>query len=291
MDINRMRYFISLAKTGSVTKAAEIHRISPPAFSKAIKVFEEEVGHPLTLPHGRGILLTDKAKKLVTKLEEIIQQIDALKESTQNNTETDILSIATFEVFSTYFLRFLDEPGLSALKLRLHEALPGEIERLVADRIVDFGITYIPVPYPDIEYLKIVDTEMGVFVKKGAFKGIEQPHIPFVTPIFPIRATPTKARGLDGWPENAYKRRILHEVTLLTSAIELCRQGRVAGYFPLFIAREFNMRSPKDSQLERKPSPYGNRKCTVPVYIVKRNSDIEHQRMKQLARAIRTICK
>ncbi len=101
-----MRYFLSLARTGSITKSAELHSISAPAFSKAIRVFQEEIGHELTLPSGRGLVLTDYAKSLVPAIESIIQQMDMLKQ----NADTHLgergkhLRIATFEVFSTHFM-------------------------------------------------------------------------------------------------------------------------------------------------------------------------------------------
>ena len=59
-----------------------------------------------------------------------------------------------------------------------------------------------------------------------------------MVPALPITGSPTLVRGLDGWPEDAYERHVKYEVTLMESALELCRQGRVAGYFPRFIVEE-----------------------------------------------------
>lgn len=291
MDIDKLRYFCTICDLGSLTKASELLGLTQPALSKALKSLEAEYGKKLVVPSGRGLAITDSGKLLAKKARPLLEDFAKLNNFEDSEVDLDVLSIATFEVFSTYFLRFLDELNLDSLKLRLHEALPGELERHVADGEVDCGITYMPVPHTEVDYLKIAEIEMGVFVKKGAFKGLEQPDIPFVVPIMPIKGIPTKARGLDGWPESAYKRNILHEVTLMASALELCRQGRVAGYFPVFIAREYNLRALPDCQLERKTSPYGNKKCMAPVYIIKRKSDLENQRIKQLSRAIRMICK
>lgn len=291
MDIDKLRYFCTICDLSSLTKASELLGLTQPALSKALKSLEQEYGKKLVIPSGRGIAITDFGQSLAKKARPLLEEFAKLKDLDPTGPDLHTLSIATFEVFSTYFLRFLELNNLDNLKLRLHEALPGELEKYVADREVDCGITYLPVPHADLDYLKILDIEMGVYVKKGAFKNFEQPDIPFVTPIMPIKGTPTKARGLDGWPETAYKRNILHEVTLLESALELCRQGRVAGYFPVFIAKEYNLRALPEDHLERKQSPYGNKKCVAPVYIVKRKSDLENQNIKRLSRAIRTICK
>src|SRR5262249_27548073 len=100
----------------------------------------------------------------------------------------------------------------------------------------------------------------------------------------------TRVRGLDGWPEDAYQRKVLHRVTLMESALELCRQGRVAGYFPAFIVREHNKRVHPELRLERRKSPYEGRICRNDVYIVKRKSSEESPRIKRLAKALRTVC-
>jgi DNA-binding transcriptional LysR family regulator len=291
MDITKLGYFCAICELGSLTKASGILGISQPALSKTLRAIEAECGQKLVIRSGRGLAITDFGQKLSRKARPLLDEFAKLKNLDFLETDLDVFSIATFEVFSTYFLGFLDHLKADSLKLRLHEVLPGELERCVVDREVDCGITYLPIPHPDVDYLKITEIEMGVFVRKGAFKNTEQPKIPFVVPIMPLRGAPTKVRGLDGWPESAYRRTILHEVTLLESALELCRQGRVAGFFPTFIAREHNLRALPEFHLERKASPYGSRKCTAPVYIVKRKSDLESKRIRQLSRAIRAICK
>ena len=174
--------------------------------------------------------------------------------------------------------------------LELHELLPGEVEKYISLGELDFGITYLPVPCPDLDFLKITSIEMGVFTKAGAFENVPQTELPFVIPVTPMHATPTRVRGLDGWPDDAYPRKVLHRVTLLESALELCRQGRVAGYFPTFIVREHNQRVRDDLRLERRKSPYTGRICRSDVYLVKRKSYEETTVAKQLAKAIRLIC-
>jgi DNA-binding transcriptional LysR family regulator len=184
----------------------------------------------------------------------------------------------------------MDELKWENHSLELHELLPGEVERHVALSQIDIGITYMPIPDPQLDFLKITSIEMGVYTKKGAFAGVAQPDLPFVIPTMPLLGVPTKVRGLDGWPEDAYQRKILHRVTLLESALELCRQGRVAGYFPVFIAEEHNKRVKEEFKLERRRSPYHNRICKADVYIVKRKSYEETQMVKQLGKALRLIC-
>lgn len=173
----------------------------------------------------------------------------------------------------------------------LHETLPGELERAVEQNLVDLGISYLPIPYQNIEHIKVTSIEMGVFKRKGSFSNLAQQELPFVVPAHPLFGSPSRMRGLDGWPESAYHRKVKFEVTLLESALELCRQGRCVGYFPCFIVEEQNRKHKTEFQLERHPSPYLGRKCFSDVYLVKRKDQDEDQTLKAIAKMIRIACR
>jgi DNA-binding transcriptional LysR family regulator len=291
MNLRRLEYFLVMAQTGNLRQASELLNVSPPALSKAMKVLEEELEAQLWQADGRRVILTDSGKMLLRRAPALLEDLRKLKFSLSNPGDgPKPIRIGTFEVFSTYFLSFMDRLKWDNHALELHELLPGEVERYVAQGDVDIGITYMPVAHPELDFMKITSIEMGVYTRKNAFKGIPQNELPFVIPIMPLQSAPTKVRGLDGWPDDAYQRKVLHKVTLLESALELVRQGRVAGYFPTFIANEHNTRVCDDKKLERRRSPYSGRVCTADVFIVKRKSFEETEVVKQLAKALRLIC-
>jgi DNA-binding transcriptional LysR family regulator len=290
MNLRRLEYFSVLAQMGNVRKASEILHVSPPALSKAMKVLEDELETRLWIRDGRRIILTDAGKSLFKRSQQLMDELKNIKESLAGSSQLKPVRIGTFEVFSTYFLTFMNDIKWESHSLELHELLPGEVEKYCVQGDIDMGITYMPVPDPQLDFLKVTTIEMGVFTKKGAFKGVPQPELPFVIPIMPLQGVPTRVRGLDGWPEDAYRRQVTHRVTLMESALELCRQGRAAGYFPAFIAHEHNKRVRDEYQLERRKSPYSGRRCFADVFIVKRKSSEEDAVVKQLARALRGIC-
>lgn len=292
MDTNRLKYFCAVAESGSVRGAAELLHVSPPALSKAIHILEEELGIKLFVRSGRSILLTDAGFRLAEKSRAILKEIDNLKISAdEERSAVQELKIATFEVFSTYFLKALDLTGWGENPLTIHDVLPGELERALVERHVDVGITYMPVPVPELDFLKITSIEMGVYTAKGVFPNIPQPELPFVVPVSPIYGAPSRVRGLDGWPEDAYPRNVRYQVTLLESALELCRGGKAAGYFPSFVVNAHNKQVKEAYQLTRRTSPYCGRTCKTDVFLVKRKTDHESKTMKQLAKAIRLMCK
>lgn len=292
METSKLEAFIAFAQTENVRKAAELIHVSPGALSKTLHSLGDELGIPLLAPVGRQVVLTQEAQLFLPHAKRIVDEWKAIKNTIEGNKialKESPLRLATFEVFSTYFLS-----GLKSINwtrgLKLHEAVPGEIERHILSGEADLGITYLPVPHPRLDFLKIVTVEMGVFVCKNAFKNIDQPHIPFVVPIAPLTGTPTKAKGLDGWPESNYERDVLYEVTLLESGLELCRQGRCAGYFPVFIVDEHNRRVRPEFELVRKMHPTVKHKCYSEVYLVKPKSMPENDLVKKVAKMIRNVC-
>ena len=288
MDTNRLKYFSAVAETGSVRRAADILRVSPPSLSKAIHHLEEELGLKLFIRAGRNIRLTDSGQRFATKTKEVLRGLDELRLSAEEEkTPVQEVRIATFEVFSTYFLEALSGPEWEDVPFTVHDVVPGELERALVERHVDVGITYMPVPHPDLDFLKVASVEMGVFSARGAFPNVEQPDLPFVVPVNPLYGSPSRVRGSDGWPDDAFPRNVRYKVTLLESALQLCRQGKAAGYFPSFVVDAHNAHVVEKYRLERRASPYKGRVCRTDVFLVKRKSDVENRVMKLLGKAIR----
>ena len=59
MELRILRYFLTVAKEQSFTKAAEQLHITQPTLSRQIAALEEELGTVLFVRKGRSITLTD----------------------------------------------------------------------------------------------------------------------------------------------------------------------------------------------------------------------------------------
>ncbi len=287
-----MRYFLSLARTSSVTKAAELHGISPAAFSKAMRVFQEEIGYDLTLPSGRGLVLTDRAKLLIPSIEEVIRQVDAIKSNSSKNPETSThLRIATFEVFSTYFMTKVLKDYFPNYRCELQEAIPGKMEEMVATGKVDLALTYLPIPHAELDHLKVQEIEMGIFGKDLLLEKYDYLNVPFVVPIGPVEGSPNKVRGLDGWPDDAFPRNALFQVSMLETAMGICREGLAVAYLPKFIVSIHNEIVKPSRQMKELSLPKNFPKTKSFVYLIKRKSDLEGTSSKRLVQAIKKYCK
>ena len=222
METDRLRQFCTIFETGNLRKAAELLHITHGALSKSMKKLESDLGYKLFLPEGRGLVVTDQAKKLYRKALDTLKSVEALY--SVSHTDTEALKIGSFEVFTTYFLHQL-KSWLPEIELKLYELTPGKMEESVGKGLIDFGITYVPIPYEGVEFVEVGKLKMGVYKKTESFINQELGELPFVVPNFPLEGSPSGVKGLDSWPESAPDRKIKYRVDLMESALALCREA------------------------------------------------------------------
>ncbi len=76
MEIRVLRYFLTVAKKESITKASEVLHITQPTLSRQLAQMEEEIGVKLFDRGTRKIKLTNEGILLCRRAEEILQLVD-----------------------------------------------------------------------------------------------------------------------------------------------------------------------------------------------------------------------
>ena len=72
MELRILRYFLTVAKEQSFTKAAEQLHITQPTLSRQLAAFEEELDIVLFVRKGKSIILTDEGILLKRRALEIL---------------------------------------------------------------------------------------------------------------------------------------------------------------------------------------------------------------------------
>ena len=90
MDIRVLRYFLAVAREGSMTGAANFMHVSQPTLSKQLKDLEEELGKKLFTRYSHSVSLTDEGMLLRKRAEDIIDMFD--KTVDEFNTLGDIIA-------------------------------------------------------------------------------------------------------------------------------------------------------------------------------------------------------
>jgi len=76
MNLNQLRYFVTVAETESFTKAAVAHYISQTAITQQIRSLEEGVGAKLVNRDSRPISLTPAGRVFLKEAREILERMD-----------------------------------------------------------------------------------------------------------------------------------------------------------------------------------------------------------------------
>ena len=76
MNLNQLRYFVSVAENGSFTKAAMQHFISQTAITQQIHALEENIGAKLLDRNSRPVSLTPAGKVFLKEAREILGKMD-----------------------------------------------------------------------------------------------------------------------------------------------------------------------------------------------------------------------
>jgi LysR family nitrogen assimilation transcriptional regulator len=79
MDVQALRYYVTVAETGSFSKAATKLRVAQPTLSRQVRKIESELNATLFYRHGRGTALTDTGQELFDASRNVLRQLDDVK--------------------------------------------------------------------------------------------------------------------------------------------------------------------------------------------------------------------
>jgi DNA-binding transcriptional LysR family regulator len=80
MDLRKLRQFLVIAESPSLSRAAERLHIAQPALTQAMKLLEQELGVALIERHARGVSLTELGKLLADQARLILREVERTRE-------------------------------------------------------------------------------------------------------------------------------------------------------------------------------------------------------------------
>ena len=86
MNILHMKYAVTVAKLGSLSKAAEVLYIAQPNISRSIKELEADLGITIFTRTAKGMFLTPEGEEFIHYAEGILKQIDQVELLYKNNS-------------------------------------------------------------------------------------------------------------------------------------------------------------------------------------------------------------
>ena len=175
VNLELYRVFYTVAKCGSLTKAAEELYISQPAVSQAIKQLETQLGGKLFNRTHKGMELSDTGgKQIFSMVEQALKLFDEAesKYAELKDTATGIVRICASDTVATHFLLpYIKEyhERYPDVNLILQNGTSNETIELLKNNKGDIGFVNLPIDDSDINLSNTVMQLHDTFVASDKF--------------------------------------------------------------------------------------------------------------------------
>jgi LysR family hydrogen peroxide-inducible transcriptional activator len=104
MNLERLRVFLQIVDSGSMSAAARAVHLTQPALSRTLRLLEEDVGVPLFERRGRTLVLTAAGRALVPRGRALLVASEQLALETRRSAERSYfdLRLGTVDSIATY---------------------------------------------------------------------------------------------------------------------------------------------------------------------------------------------
>lgn len=234
MDIRALRYFQTVAESGSYSRGSELLRISQPAVSRTIRNLEDELGRPVFKRHGHGVTLTEAGKLLLERSQLLLRQIEQTKAEIRSGHAglSGVISFAVPPAAGHFIAPLLVERFGAAhphVFLKIVGGFSGYIHEWLVRGQVDLACLHDPVPQRGFEVTPLLNEEVFLVGRAGALGAGTAPirtedlaRLPLILPSRPNASR----RLLDKWTaERGITLSAKVEVDDTTITRALLRQG------------------------------------------------------------------
>ncbi len=172
MEIRVLRYFLEVAREGSVTHAAQRLRISQPTLSKQLKDLEAELGKKLFVRSSFSVWLTDEGILLRKRAEDILDMVD--KTSAEFNALGEItggdihIGCAESDGIKHLARRIKAvQAQIPAIRVHLYSGDTNDLSQRLDQGLLDFAVIAEAVDLAKYNYLEFPGADTwGVVMRK-----------------------------------------------------------------------------------------------------------------------------
>jgi len=171
MEIRVLRYFLTVAREQSITKASGVLHITQPTLSRQLAQMEDEVGVKLFDRGTRKITLTNEGLLLRRRAEEILQLVDKTeKELIEQEEQVEgKITIGCGEIASVQLLPNLFESfheKYPRVSFDLYTATADHVKDQMDRGLVDVGLLLEPIDIEKYDFIRLNMKERWVVLMR-----------------------------------------------------------------------------------------------------------------------------
>lgn len=174
MELRVLRYFLTIAREGNITNAANALHVTQPTLSRQIHDLEEELGQQLFVRGSHSVTLTPEGMLLRKRAEEIL---DLLQKTEQEFAQTEEaisgeVYIGAGETVGVHYLtraaRQLQE-SYPDIRIHISSGDATDVREDLDKGLIDFGLLFAPVDLSryNVIHLAYQDT-WGVLMRRDS---------------------------------------------------------------------------------------------------------------------------
>ena len=164
MELRLLRYFLTVAKEQSFTKAAEQLHITQPTLSRQMAALEDELGITLFLRNGKrttltdeGILLKRRALEILNLEEKTLKELKGNEDIVEGTITIGCGEFAAVETLAGICKTYKEKYPL--VQISLHTATADTVYEMMKKGLVDIALFLEPVDTEGLDYIRIADCD------------------------------------------------------------------------------------------------------------------------------------
>ena len=171
MEIRVIEYFLTVAREGNISSAAEVLHITQPTLSRQLKNLEDEFGKLLFKRGKRNITLTEDGLLFQQRAQEIIDLVKKV-ENQMTEQETDLNGDIYIGCGESDSLRLVigviakvqkEYPGIT---FHIFSGISQDVKDKLDKGLLDFGITIGPADITKYDFIKLPPTDqLGILMR------------------------------------------------------------------------------------------------------------------------------
>jgi LysR family nitrogen assimilation transcriptional regulator len=196
MDLRQLRYFVQIAESGNVSRAAEVLSVAQPSLSQQIRNLEGELGVELLFRHARGVTPTEQGLTFYEHARRILHEVERTKDIVRSQATSPSGRVSVG--LPTSACRGLSLPlyasiaeALPNITLHIVEAMSGTLDEWIQAGRLDVALLYDHKAFEHVAWTEMMVEDLMLIVpashpiarqEQVRFEHIFQLPLPIVLP-------------------------------------------------------------------------------------------------------------